>query len=133
MIDFAALAAWLDTVPTELSFKFVVGPREPEFGQGDQIAMVSALGGQGLTLEAAGDLPSFQVKLTARDHQVAELHRSAFQIDAALILGDYPENLWGTRIQYVTRSGGGPESLPEDELDRVSYVCTYTAHETPER
>jgi hypothetical protein len=55
-------------------------------------------------------------------------------VDDALLFGvNLPDQLWGTRIQYIDRLGGEPAPVQEDELDRVAYLCSYVAHETPER
>jgi hypothetical protein len=132
LIDLDALVTWLAAVPTATGAPVVKGPRQLEFGNADELVMVDALGGLGMTLEGAGDQPGFRLKLVAREFREAQLRQTAFQLDTALVFGDYPDDLWGTRIQYVERSAGPPELLPEDELDRVSYVCTYIAHETPE-
>lgn len=133
MIEMDQLVVWLNAVPTDLGTAFVDGPRQPEFGNADDVAVVTALGGLGLTLEGFGDQPSFQIKMVSRDHRRSVLHRSIMQIDTALLFGDFPADLWGTRVQYVDRSAGPPESAQEDELDRVAYVCTYIVHEMPER
>lgn len=132
MIDIVALCAWTTAVPTELGFEFVPGPREPEYGQGDLVGVITPLEGPGLVLEGAGDRSSFQVKLVSREFQANELQRAAFAIDQALVFGDYPAELWGTQVQFVTRTGGQPSVIQEDEHDRVAYVCSYIAHETPE-
>jgi hypothetical protein len=133
MINTELLVTWLAAVPTELTMVVVSGPRHPEFGRGDRLVIVTALGGIGTTLEGAGDTASFQLRLVSREHEREALQKTAFQLDTALLFGDYPADLWGTTVQHVDRSGGGPESSQEDELDRVAYVCTYIAHETPER
>lgn len=133
MIDLPLLVAWLDSVDTVLDLKFVKGPRAPEFLRGDRVAVVTPLEGPGLTLEGAGSVASFQLRIVAREHDEDALRKSAFQVDEALLFGSYPADLWGTRIQYVDRTGGEPSSLVEDEHDRVAYVCSYIAHEMPER
>lgn len=133
MIDMELLAQWLSAVPTELNLRFESGPRAPEFLQADRIGLVTAFGGLGVTLEGAGDQSGFQVRLVSREFERGKLQKSASQLDQALLFGDYPADLWGTTIQYVDRASGGPEASQEDELDRVTYACTYIAHETPER
>jgi hypothetical protein len=130
MLDPELLKDWLNLVPNTLSIPFVRGPRSPEFSHADLIGVVTMLEGLGESLEGIGDHPSFQLRLTARENQQADLYRSAHQIDDALRFGDYPADLWGTWIVAVTRSGGGPSELQADEHDRVSYVCTYNAFET---
>lgn len=107
------------------------GPREPEFGNGDRLAVVTPLGGAGVSLEGVGDQPGFQVRMMAREFELAELKLSVYAVDRELLLGQqFPADIWGTRIQYVTRTGGGPSPLQEDEFDRVVYVCSYAVHET---
>lgn len=133
MIDLDELCQWVSALPTTLSFKVVPGPREPEFLQADLVGTITPIPGPGLTLEGSGDQSAFQVKLVAREYQGNDLQLSAFQIDTALLFVDVPAELWGTQVQYVTRTGGAPSALQQDELDRVAYVCSYIAHETPER
>lgn len=133
MIDLDDLVTWLTAVPTELDYSFRKGPRQPEFGQADLVALVTPLEGPGLTLDGLGSVSSFQIKLVAREHQETACRKSAFQIDDALLFSDTPGDLWGTWIQYVNRLGGEPASLEEDEHDRIAYVCSYVAHETPVR
>lgn len=133
MIDTDALVTWVNAISTEIEMKFVKGPRNPEFLKADLVGTITPLEGAGLTLEAAGSLSSFQIRMQSREHQESALRKSAFQIDEALVFGDWPADVWGTRIQYVGRTGGEPAILQEDEFDRVAYVCSYVAHETPER
>jgi hypothetical protein len=133
MIDLDLLATWLTAVPTELQLQFKPGPRLEEFQRGDRLGLVLGLSGIGLTLEGGGDVASFQIRTVAREFEEAKLRKSIFQIDNALLFSAYPADVWGTRIQWVDRSGGQPESQQQDALDRVAYVCSYIAHETPER
>lgn len=134
MIVLTQLVAWLNAVPNELDIKFVPGPRKPEFGRADELGVVTPLEGPGLTLEGAGSIASFQVEIIGREHKLDEIQKTAFQIDTALLFGDVNGvELWGTFVQYVGRTGGEPALGQEDEFDRVSYTCSYIAHETPER
>lgn len=132
MIALQLLCDWLSLVPTELGHRFEPGPRQPEYGRGDKIGLVTLQPGPGLALEALADQPSFEVKMTAREFQHAKLERDVFAIDRALLFADYPDDLWGSRVQYVTRVGGAPAPIQEDEMDRVAYVCSYVVHEMPE-
>lgn len=134
MIDLTLLVAWLNTVPNDLGTKFVPGPRKPEFGKADEIGVVTPLEGPGLTLDGLGSVGSFQLEIIGREHRLAVIQKAAFQIDSALLFGDTNGvTLWGTFIQYVSRTGGEPALGQEDEFSRVSYSCSYIAHETPER
>jgi hypothetical protein len=132
MIDYTLFVAWLDAIPTTLDYRFRQGPREEEFGRADLVATVTPLPGPGLSLDGLGNQPSFQIKLTGRERQADDIRKTAFEIDTALLWGAYPFDAWGTYVQYVDRTGGEPSVLQEDEHDRVAYVCTYVAHETPE-
>jgi hypothetical protein len=133
MIDPELLRVWLQEVPNDLSMEFVEGPRVPEFLRGDDIGVVTMLEGPGYTLEGSGGFGSFQLRLVARERDQDKLRRTAFQLDNALLFGDYPVDIWGTWITSVDRTGGEPSPLQEDEHDRVAYVCSYIAHETVER
>lgn len=134
MIALDLLVTWLNAVPADLDFLFVSGPRKPEFGRADEIGVVTPLEGPGLTLEGAGSVASFQIEIIGREHKLALIQKTAFQIDSALLFGDTSGvDLWGTFVQYVSRTGGEPTLGQEDEFDRVSYTCSYIAHETPER
>lgn len=134
MIDLEALVAWFSAVNTDLAYTFVAGPRVPEFGNADVLGVVTPLEGPGLTLDGLASVASFQVRMIGREYQHTRVRKSAFQVDDALLFGvNLPDQLWGTRIQYIDRLGGEPAPVQEDELDRVAYLCSYVAHETPER
>ena len=132
MIDYDLMIAWLNAVPTELGHQFVLGPRQPEFQLADKVGLVTPQQGPGLTMDGLANVPSFELKVTAREYQHMPLRRTAFALDKALLFGAYPATLWGTRVQYVDRIGGEPGSFPEDEHDRVAYLCGYIVHEMPE-
>jgi hypothetical protein len=129
MIDPALLVTWLNGVALELEIPFKRGPRQPEFGNGDLLGLVTMLEGSGESLEGIGAGPSFQLRIVGREHQQDALYRSAHAVDAALRFGDYPAELWGTQVVTVNWSGGGPSELLEDEYDRIAYVCTYNVLE----
>lgn len=133
MIAITPLVAWFEALALPVEFKFFPGPRVPEFGKGDRIGVVTPLAGPGETLEGIGENSSFQVALIGREHAAADLQAAAFQVDSLLLFGDYPADLWGTFVQSVSRVGGQPSPIQEDEHDRVRYVCSYIAHETVER
>lgn len=131
MIDYDLLVEWLNAVPSELGHQFVLGPRQPEFHLADKVGLVTPQPGPGLTLDGLGNVPSFELKLTAREYQHMPLRRTAFAFDKALLFVSAGA-LWGTRVQYVDRIGGEPGSFSEDDHDRVAYVCSYVVHEMPE-
>jgi hypothetical protein len=129
MIDADLRLAWFKELELPSSFGWFNGPRQPEYGNGDLVGLVTDLEGPGEDLEGMGDWGSFQVRLVGREFELPNLRASAFLVDSSLRFGDYPADLWGTRIRTVTRTGGQPSVLLEDDLDRVAYVCTYLAHE----
>lgn len=127
MIDDQALAEWLTAVPTDLEVRFRTGPYRPEFSQADLVGLVTPTVGPGLIEDAAWDVEGFQVEIVGRDRDRAKLKSSAFQIDRAIVLGDYPAALWGTWVRVAYRSGSAPSSQQLDEHQRQSFVCTYLA------
>lgn len=132
MIDYDLLIEWLNAVPTELGHQFILGPRQPEFQLDDRVGLVTPQQGPGLALDGLANVSSFDLKLTAREHQHMPLRRTAFSLDAALLWGPTRGSIWGTQVQWVDRTGGEPGSIPEDNLDRVAYLCSYIVHEMPE-
>jgi hypothetical protein len=131
MIDESLLADWLSAVPTVLTIKFVVGPYRPEFGKADTIGVVSGTPGPGLLDDGLWNGSGFQVMLEGRDRDHAKLKQAAFDIDHALIFGDYPASLWGTWVRSVDRTGGEPSPQQADEHQRQQYFCTYFAEVSP--
>lgn len=127
MIDDQALADWLTAVPTDLVVKFRVGPYRPEFAQADLVGLVTPTAGPGLIEDGIWDVQGFQIEIVGRDRDRAGIKSSAFQIDQALVFGDYPAMLWGTWVRVAYRSGSAPTSQQLDEHQRQSFICTYLA------
>lgn len=129
MIDDELLRAWLEATVTDLGVLFFVGPRIPEFGQGDILGVVTPSPGAGLVLEGINDVVGFQIRMVAREREYAKLKISALQIDKALVFADFPAALWGGWVTTITRAGGGPSPELGDgnDRDRVAFVCTYLA------
>lgn len=132
MIDYDLLIEWLNAVPTELGHQFILGPRQPEFQLDDRVGLITPQPGLGLAMDGIANVAGFDLKLVAREHQHMKLRRTAFAFDAALLYGPSQGPIWGTQVQYVSRTGGEPGSFPEDDHDRVAYICSYIVHEMPE-
>ena len=127
MIDDAQLAAWLTAVPTALTVQFQVGPYRPEFDRGDLVGLVTSTTGPGLIEDGMWDVVGFEVLILGRDRDQSQLKTSAYQIDTAIVLGDYPAALWGGWVRSAYRSGSGPVAQQLDEHQRQMFSCTYLA------
>lgn len=121
------LADWLTAVPTVLGVKFQVGPYRPEFNQADLVGLVTPTVGPGQIEDGMWDVVGFQVALVGRDRDNARLKKSAFQLDDAIIQGDYPAALWGGWVRVAYRSGSAPSPQQLDEHQRQAWICTYLA------
>lgn len=127
MIDDELQRAWLETVVNELEVPFFVGPRIPEFGRADVLGVVTPVAGPGPVLEGINTIVGFQIRMVARLKAYAALKRSAWAVHRALLFADVPADLWGTRVIWVSTSGGDPVPDNPDGLDkdRAQFVCTY--------
>jgi hypothetical protein len=131
VIDDQLQAEWLTAVPTVLAIQFVVGPYKPEFLKGDTVGVVTPVPGLGLVREGLWNTSAFQVLLVGRDRDHARLKQSAFQIDSALVFGDWPAQVWGTQVTLVDRTGSEPTPVQQDEHQRQAWACTYFAENSP--
>jgi len=129
MIGLDALVTWHKGLALPIEFGWFVGPRAREFGQGDNVGLVTPTTSPGSDLEDIGDWFGFQVRLTGREYQNAALYESAMTVDTALRYLGLPATLWGTWIRAIIRAGGPPDVVQDDEHDRISFVGNYLAHE----
>lgn len=132
MIDELALQQWLTALTVGGSLAadgvpFETGPEIREYADADVAGTVTLLAGFGLTNEGLFDVPQFQVRVRAREHQLVELRETVGLIDRALIRDVAGQALWGTWVVIAGRSGGQPAPFPEDTRERRSYACTYFA------
>ena len=130
MIDEMALHAWLQQFTTDrcpLIVPFETGPELSEYANADVAGCVTMLPGFGLTDSGVFDVPQFEIRIRAREHQLADLQATFRVLDKALVQEIDGELLWGTWVVIVGRSGGQPVPQPEDTRERRSYVCTYFA------
>lgn len=130
MISLRDLVAWHEAQTLPITFGWFPGPRQPEYGVGDNVGVVTPTAGPGDDLEGIGDWFGFQTKLIGTETQFDELQQSAMALDRILRLElAVPLDLWGTRVRAVVRSGGAPDMVQEDERDRISFVGNYLVHE----
>lgn len=130
MISLKLLVEWHRALVLPIEFGWFPGPREPEYGVGDNVAVITPSQGPALDLEGVGDWSVFQTKLVGKEHQYDDLQKSAFEADRQLVRElTLPADLWGTRVVTVDRVGGQPDMLQEDEHDRIAFVCSYLVHE----
>lgn len=129
MIDDELQRQWLDAVPTTLEIGWSVGPRIPEFGNGDVIGVVTPVSGPGPVMEAINTVVGFQIRVVARETDYAALKTSAYQIHKALLFANVPAQLWGGWVTSITTAGGDPAAELGDptDKDRVAFICTYLA------
>jgi hypothetical protein len=130
VIDEDEMHAWLrqfteDRCP--LTVPFETGPELSEFGIGDVAGCVTMLPGYGLDDSGLFDQPQFEIRIRARETQLADLRATFAELDRALIREIDGVQLWGTWIVLVGRAGGQPVPQQESTRERRSYVCTYFA------
>ena len=130
MINEMELHAWLTEFTRTrcpLTVPFETGPELLEYANADVAGCVTMFGGFGLTESGVFDIPQFQIRIRAREHQLADLQTTFGILDKAMVQEIDGEQLWGTWVVLTGRSGGGPTPLQEDTRERRSYVCTYFA------
>jgi hypothetical protein len=130
MIDEDAMHTWLTQFTEDrcpLTVPFETGPELSEYANADIAGSVTMLPGYGLANDGLFDQPQFQIRIRAREHQLADLRTTFAALDRALIREIDGVALWGCWIVLVGRAGGQPVPLQEDTRERRSYVCTYFA------
>lgn len=131
MIDEQALQTWLHQLTINrgcpLQVPFETGPETSEYANADVAGSVTMLPGYGLANDGLFDQPSFQVLIRAREHQLVELRQTMQVVDKVLVQEVGGEQLWGTWVVIVGRSGGSPSAVQQDTRERRAYMCTYFA------
>lgn len=89
--------------------------------------------GAGLTLEQTYDQPFITIRsigpqgdFEAAERLALDIDRMFLAINGNAVLGQ-TEDRAGTRVLYVTRSGGGPQLIDYDSSDRYHFQTTYIA------
>lgn len=93
--------------------------------------------GAGLTLEQTYDQPFITIRSIGKQGDFDGSEAMALDIDR-LLLASFPGNgdlgrtegpggRAGTRVLYVTRSGGAPQLIDYDSAERYHFQCTYIA------
>jgi hypothetical protein len=134
LIDMTALAAWcagqcigIDNAPTT----FTVGPAGvPEFDFPEIQGFVTEFPGGASQMEGIVRLRTVQVRIRTLVQYYDSGRACAEAIDLALTFGNWPANIWGTRILTVGQTGSGPSPTTEDQLSgRLAFTCNYYAEE----
>lgn len=130
MINEMELHAWLQQFTRDrcpLTVPFETGPDLSEYANADVAGCVTMVGGLGLAESGVLDTPQFEIRIRAREHQLADLQATFRILDKALVQEIDGQALWGTWVVLTGRLGGGPTPQQEDTRERRSYVCTYFA------
>jgi hypothetical protein len=108
---------------------FVYGPIFPEHEYPEVLGVYTQTSGAAEESEGIVQRPGFQIRIRGLYDQVPALGQIANTIDLALIQIN-TEDLWGTRVLDVDRTGGMPAPLVDDERGRrVSFTCNYIIRE----
>ena len=127
-----AIIGWLAdlgiTPGGTVNVRVVPGPYVPKTP--DRIAVVTTIGGPGEFLEGAGDVAGFQLLIRGRQDPKSldsTAEDDALTADRLIRFGAPPGDVTpGVRLLPVTRSGGRPVPIPnEDDGDRITFTCTY--------
>lgn len=123
----AALVADIDNAPTV----FTIGPElVPEYEFPEIQGFVTEFPGGASEMEGIVRLRTFQVRIRTLLPYYQSGRACAERIDLALMFGDWPQNLWGTRILAIGQTGSGPSPVTEDQqAGRIGFTCNYYARE----
>lgn len=105
----------------------VAGPYLPEMP--DRVGVVTTVGGVGESMDGIADTPGFQLLIRGwQDPESVDdsAEHAALAADRLIRTADLPKLVDGTWLLPISRSGGRPAPLPdEDDADRVIFTCTY--------
>lgn len=95
----------------------------------DRIAVVTTVGGLGESMEGVADTPGFQLLIRGSQDPTssdASAEETALAADSLIRRAPLPAIVGGVWLLPVTRSGGRPAPVPqEDDGDRITFTCTY--------
>lgn len=91
----------------------------------DRYFVLTWTGGPGLALEYVLDRPSFQIRAIGEQGSYDDAEALAFELDSKLLAGPWPATIGGTRVVGLTRAGGPPTALPQNDADQTSFTCSY--------
>lgn len=132
MIDAQALVNWCGALVSEVDQapQAALGPMRPELEFPDNLVLVTMLSGSGTEMEGVVRRPAFQVSVRGLFPYYSQLQAQANTIDLALMFGNWPLNLWGTRILTAEHVGGEPAPRMDDmQSQRVVFDCSYIVRE----
>ena len=131
MLTTSDLIAWLATLGIQpggtVDLPVFPGPWLPKMP--DELAAVTPISGPGETLQGAGDVAGFQLRIRGRQDITGASpngEANALAADRLILTAPLPALVGGVQLLPVTRSGGRPAPLPDpDGGDRLSFTCTY--------
>jgi hypothetical protein len=95
-------------------------PRSP-----DRMVIVARTGGPGLALEAAFDVPSYQLRFRGAQNDPDDAEALADLGDRILIDAAVPVLIGGRHVALITRTGSPPTEDRRDPARRTHLTCNY--------
>jgi hypothetical protein len=127
-----AIIDWLATlgIGEGLTVDLVMSPGPYVPDMPDNVGVVTTIPGPGLSMEGVADTGGFQLLIRGLQDPTstdASAEENALRADRLIIRASLPaEVVTGVRLLPISRSGGRPAPLPqEDDGDRITFVCTY--------
>jgi len=88
-------------------------------------------GGSGLTLESLFDRPFIATRYIGKQQSYDDAEAGALLLDKILLdVENNTDVLGSTRTLFVTRTGGAPRCVTQDNANRFHFVCSYIAQAT---
>lgn len=94
------------------------------------LVFVTVGAGGGLTSEGYFDRPFIIVRSIGKQNDPDGAERQALDIDIAFLSVDSNRQIGNAKVLYITRAGGRPSLLEQDNAERYHWQCTYIT-ETP--
>lgn len=131
MWDTAAVIDWLGSLGIgrnlAVNLPLFKGPYLPD--EPDRLGLVTTIPGPGLQAEGVIDVGGFQLLIRGRQDPKSRdstAERDALAADRLILRAPLPAEVApGVRLLPVNRSGGRPTPLPQEDGDRIAFVCTY--------
>jgi hypothetical protein len=110
----------------DLDVPIFPGPYVPDMP--DRIAVVTTIPGPGDSMQGIADTPGFQLLIRGLQDPTdvdASAEEAALAADRLIRFAPPPALVGDTWLLPVTRSGGRPAPIPQDDGDRITFTCTY--------